>query len=98
MMGALRPHQPKRINTFMAANGISTETAGDPANGIETKIKRRTDKLALAAAKRQSVGTPGFRTKNTIVGTHSAYVNGAGGANLQVISGTTSPTASRPWS
>lgn len=82
----------------MAQNGISTETVGEAANGIETKIKRRTDKLALAAAKRANVSIPGYRTLHTIAGTHSAVVNGRGGANVQVISGTTSPTTGHPWS
>jgi hypothetical protein len=82
----------------MAQNGISTETAGEAANGIETKIQRRADKLALADTKRSAAGTPGFRTLNTIAGTHSAYVNGRGGANLQIISGSTSPTTGHPWS
>jgi hypothetical protein len=55
----------------MAANGISTEVvAGDP---VATKLKRRDDKLALAATKRQAAGTPGYRPYNqyTSPGTHS---------------------------
>ena len=76
----------------MALNGISTETSTTPDL---TKLLRRTDKLALAATKRQAVGTPGARTGNVIVGTHSAYVNG----NLTAgISGTVSPTPNHPWS
>lgn len=79
----------------MAQNGISTETAGNP---VATKILRRTDKLALAAAKRGTVGTPGYRPLNTIVGTHTAYVNGTGGATTATLSGTASPTDGHPWS
>lgn len=48
----------------MAANGISTEVAGDGSNTVATKLKRRNDKLALAKIKRQAVGTPGYRQYN----------------------------------
>lgn len=48
----------------MAANGISTEVSGDGSNTAATKLKRRNDKLALAQAKRQAVGTPGYRQYN----------------------------------
>lgn len=76
----------------MAANGISTETAATPDL---TKIKRRTDKLTLAAAKRADVANVGYRGLHTISSTHSAYVNG----NLTAgISGTTVPVLGRPWS
>jgi len=40
----------------MSANGISTETIGDPIDWVATKAKRRDDKLALAQTKRQTVG------------------------------------------
>lgn len=76
----------------MAANGISTEVvAGDP---VATKLKRRADKLALAAAKRAATGTPGYRPLHTISGTHSAYVAGT----LTTEPGTGSPTTGHPWS
>jgi hypothetical protein len=75
----------------MAANGISTEVvAGDP---VATKLKRRDDKLALAATKRQATGTAGYRPYNTISGTHNAYVAGT----LTAESGTGSPTVGHPW-
>jgi len=45
----------------MAANGISTEVG---ANAAATKLKRKNDKLALAKAKRQAVGTNGYRQYN----------------------------------
>lgn len=79
----------------MAQNGISTETAGDP---VSTKILRRTDKLALAAAKRSNVSVPGYRILNTLTETHVAYVNGIGGATTATLSGTASPTNGHPWS
>ena len=82
----------------MAANGISTEVSGDGSNPVATKLLRRDDKLALAAAKRQAVGTPGYRDYNTITGTHTAYVNGINGATLTTVSGTTAPTIAHPWS
>ena len=76
----------------MAANGISTETDSTPD---QTKIKRRTDKLALAAAKRADTGNIGYRDLHTLSSIHSAYVNG----NLTAgISGTTVPVLGRPWS
>ena len=77
----------------MALNGISTEVAGDGSDPIATKLLRRNDKLALAATKRQAVGTPGFRPYNTIVGTHQAYVAGT----LNTTSGTGSPAIGHPW-
>lgn len=76
----------------MAANGISTITSSTPDL---TKLLRRTNKLDLAATKRQAVGTPGARTGNVITGTNSAYVNGNLTANIP---GTVSPTVNRPWS
>ena len=76
----------------MALNGISTEVAGTPD---ATKIKRRTDKLALAQAKRANVSIPGYRVLHTISSNHSAYVNGNLTSN---ISGTSSPTVGHPWS
>lgn len=76
----------------MSLNGISTEVFGTPD---QTKLKRRTDKLALAAAKRANISLPGYRNLHTISGTHSAYVNGNLTAN---ISGTASPTIGHPWS
>ena len=78
----------------MALNGISTDTAGTPT---ATKLKRRTDKLALAQAKRQTTGIPGYRPLNLLPENHDAYVNGAGGAALQNISGSDSPEAGHPW-
>jgi hypothetical protein len=77
----------------MALNGISTETVGSPVDPIATKIQRRTDKLSLAAAKRQTVGTNGYRVLNTISGTHVAYVS----TSTATISGTASPTVGHPW-
>jgi len=75
----------------MAANGISTEViAGNP---VATKLKRRADKLALAATKRQNVGTPGYRPLNTISGTHQAYVAG----EITTEPGTASPVPGHPW-
>jgi len=75
----------------MAANGISTEVvAGD---SVATKLKRRADKLALAATKRQAVGTPGYRPYNTISGTHTAYVAGTPTTEP----GTASPAIGHPW-
>jgi len=75
----------------MALNGISTEVVtGDP---VATKLKRRDDKLALAATKRQAAGTPGFRPLNTITSTHTAYVAGTPTTE----SGTGSPAIGRPW-
>lgn len=76
----------------MALNGISTEVAGTPD---ATKLKRRTDKLALATTKRANVSIPGYRTLHTISSNHSAYVNGNLTSN---ISGTASPTVGHPWS
>lgn len=81
----------------MAANGISTEVVEDPdstINWIATKIKRRTDKLALAASKRQTPDTPGYRPLNTILDTHEAYVS----TELTSLSGTASPDIGHPWS
>ena len=76
----------------MALNGISTTIIpGDP---VATKLARRSAKLALAAAKRSTLNTPGYRTLNTINGTHQSYVDG----NLTEVSGTASPTPGRPWS
>jgi len=48
----------------MSANGISTETVGDPIDWVATKAKRRDDKLALAQTKRQATGTQGYREYN----------------------------------
>ena len=48
----------------MAQNGISTEVAGDGSDPIATKLLRRDHKLALAQAKRQTVGTIGYRPYN----------------------------------
>lgn len=77
----------------MAANGISTETVGDPVDPIATKIKRREDKLALAATKRATVGIA-YRPYHTISGTFDAYVMGT----LQTLAGTNSPEDHHPWS
>lgn len=78
----------------MALNQISTATNGSPA---DTKIYRRALKLAEAQTKRQAVGTPGYRILHNIVGTHSAYVNGEGGATLISLSGSAGPTEGHPW-
>jgi len=75
----------------MAANGISTETGANP---VATKLKRRADKLALAATKRSIPSTPGYRALHTISGNHTAYV----GTATTTVSGTTSPIAGHPWS
>ena len=82
----------------MALNGISTEVSGDGSDPVATKLKRRADKLALAAAKRSTVDTPGYRNLNAIAGSHPAYVNGVGGATTSTESGTASPTGGHPWS
>jgi hypothetical protein len=79
----------------MAANGISTATNG---SAVDTKIYRRNLKLDEAAAKRSTVGIPGYRPLNTISGTHLAYVNGDSGAILTTLSGSASPTVGHPWS
>lgn len=79
----------------MALNQISTATNGGSA---DTKIYRRALKLDEAKAKRQAVGTPGYRPLHNINGTHSAYVNGTGGATLSTLSGSASPTTGHPWS
>jgi hypothetical protein len=75
----------------MAANGISTEVV--PGDARATKLKRRADKLALAATKRQNVGTAGYRPLNTISGTHQAYVAG----EITTEPGTASPVPGHPW-
>ena len=75
----------------MAANGISTLTGANPR---ATKLKRRADKLALAAAKRSATGTPGYRPLNNITGSHTAYV----GTATTSVPGTASPTSGHPWS
>jgi hypothetical protein len=77
----------------MAANGISTELVnGDP---VATKLLRRNNKLALAATKRQTVGTNGYRPLNQIStsSTHVAYV----GTSTHTASGTASPIIGHPW-
>jgi len=76
----------------MAKNGISTEVvAGNP---VATKLKRRNDKLALAASKRQSTSTYGYRVLNQIsTSTHTAYV----GTSTTTVSGTASPVEGHPW-
>jgi hypothetical protein len=76
----------------MSDNGISTEVVnGDP---VATKLKRRNDKLALAAAKRQSTSTYGYRVLNQIsTSTHTAYV----GTDTTTVSGTASPVIGHPW-
>jgi hypothetical protein len=81
----------------MALNGISTEVAGDGSDPVATKVLRRADKLALAEAKRQAVGTNGYRTLNVITGTHVAYVNGINGPVLTTLSGSASPAVGHPW-
>jgi hypothetical protein len=78
----------------MAQNGISTEVSGDPTS---TKLKRRSDKLALAQTSRQTHG-PTYRPLNQLTGTHSAYVNGVGGSALATEGGTAAPTTGHPWS
>lgn len=50
----------------MAQNGIST---------LADKASRRAAKLALAGAKRQAVGTPGYRINNFYIGTVSPTPN-----------------------
>jgi len=79
----------------MALNGISTETVvvGGNIDPIATKIQRRDDKLALATTKRQTTGTYGYRTLNTITGTHIAYVS----TTTATISGSASPVVGHPW-
>lgn len=78
----------------MALNNISTEVAGDGSDPVATKLLRRDDKLALAAAKRQAVGTPGYRPLNHITGTHQAYVAGV----LSTVSGSNASVIGHPWS
>ena len=78
----------------MALNGISTDTAG---TAIDTKMLRRNEKLSLAQAKRSTLGIPGYRPLNILAETHNAYVNGAGGATLTELSGSTSPEGGHPW-
>lgn len=78
----------------MSLNGISTEVAGDGSDPVATKILRRSDKLALAQTKRQTINTNGYRALNDLVGTHVAYV----GTATAVISGTASPAVGHPWS
>ena len=79
----------------MALNQISTATSSTPTL---TKILRRDLKLANAQAKRQSLTTSTwYRPLHFLNGTHQAYVNGIGGPTLETISGSASPTASRPW-
>lgn len=77
----------------MSKNGISTQVAGNGSNPVATKILRRNAKLALAAGKRSTTNTPGYRTLNTISGSHTAYV----GTSTATVSGTASPTVGRPW-
>ena len=79
----------------MALNQISTATNGSPA---DTKIYRRALKLNEAKTKRQAVGTPGYRPLHNISVTHSAYVNGTGGATLKSLSGSAGPAVGHPWS
>lgn len=74
----------------MAANGISTATNG---SSNDTKIYRRALKLDLAAAKRASTSTYGYRALNIVDGTHIAFV----GTTTSTIIGTASPTVGRPW-
>jgi len=78
----------------MAANGISTRTGANP---VATKILRRTEKLTLAATKRSDNTKPGYRVLNNITGTHTAYVNGTGGAQLATLSGSKSNVDGSPW-
>lgn len=78
----------------MSLNGISTEVAGDGSDPVATKMLRRSDKLALAQTKRQTINTNGYRTLNDLVGTHVAYV----GTATEVVSGTASPAVGHPWS
>ena len=49
----------------MALNGIST---------LVNKQDRKAAKIALASAKRQVIGTPGYREYNTYVGTVSPTI------------------------
>jgi len=77
----------------MALNGISTEVAGDGSDPVATKKLRRTDKLNLATTKRQTTGTFGYRSLNTITGTFTAYVSG----ELTTLTGTNSPLVGHPW-
>ena len=79
----------------MAQNGISTETVvvSGHIDPVATKIKRRTDKLALAQTKRQSSTSTWHRVLNIISGTHVAYVS----TSTATISGTASPAVGHPW-
>jgi len=75
----------------MAANGISTRTGANP---VATKKLRRTAKLNLAKDKRNDNTIPGYRSLNTITGSHIAYV----GTSTSTVSGSASPTIGHPWS
>lgn len=76
----------------MSLNGISTATvAGD---AVATKLLRRDLKLTLAADKRSTTGTNGYRVLNVITGTHVAYVSTT---TSTLVSGTASPAVGHPW-
>jgi len=81
----------------MALNGISTEVSGDGSDPVATKLLRRSDKLALAQAKRSDTTIPGYRQLNLLSGSFSAFVNGTGGSILSTESGTNSPAQGHPW-
>ena len=76
----------------MALNGISTATSSTYV-AIDTKIYRRTLKLNLAQAKRQSSTSTWHRVLNILSGTHVAYVS----TSTATISGTASPAVGHPW-
>jgi hypothetical protein len=67
----------------MSLNGISTEVSGDGSNTTATKLKRRNDKLALAATKRAAGG-------NTSAVYYRPY-------HFYTSPGTVSPLVGHPW-
>ena len=74
----------------MSVNGISTATS---STAVLTKIYRKGLKLTLAAAKRASTSTYGYRVLNIVTGTHVAYVS----TSTSTVVGKASPTIGRPW-
>jgi len=71
----------------MAANGISTETVGNPVDPVATKLKRRADKLTLAKFQRQGyVGSVAGSITGYGLNSSGGYV----GSNMHNI-GTSSP-------
>jgi hypothetical protein len=67
----------------MSLNGISTEVAGDGSDPAATKLKRRNDKLALAATKRAAGG-------DTTTVYYRPY-------HFYTSPGTVSPATGHPW-